>query len=993
MSFNQYHKRPSSQRKRGSRFHFVWIPAFAGMTMFLFIGCAKERPIKQVLPEIQRVDKSFFTNDNYYYNVTVVGASADAPMLARGEQSFGTSLITWEITEQTLTAYLIDPRYKDQKSLKEPIISFPIDKHVDIELYKNMDEEETHIQEETTKERPWKERKFAKINFSRSKIIPGDILEIKEYETAGCITEMSSDLLKLDQDSSALNLNISKTYRIEKEKKECDFSSVDPNTFSVELKLSFLKETKNPSFNTIPYEKGFQQKVGTFYSTIKKYGQFNEPKEDVYVTHWDPTKKIIYILSKDFPKKYKHIARKVFHEWNEVIKDPKIAGKPLLELRENQGEEYGDLRYNIIEWIEDPIPSGLLGFGPSHWNPFTGETINASTVIYAGNFKETVREILDLREKKKRKKEIIALKTQILPLSNEGEVAFSSTPSQGFSKGSQKEFQKILSFSKFQEGEQKQTLRDILEERHQYRCYYRDENSIHFSSLADTNLNEEELFETMITVTFLHEMGHNLGLRHNFKGSLDKKHFSKDEKSSSVMDYFDLKERELDKPGAYDKAALRFALKGEFDFSKNYLYCTDEDVIKDPFCNRWDQGTSAAEIAQYLVKQYFESYEERNTRGRKIHFYAQDPERYQKSLFIYHFLPLREFLDYFLYIQNSHQNVKGDTLKPEEAQELSKDLFSASLIALRFFYQVIMDNSVPYLDIADLKTPNELLMRGSISDKIVAAHALTYRGIPYVRNAIDPWSGQKGSFFDLPPRFQDELLHFLTNISLNAKPYIAAIVVLLTLDQIADRESDGFFSSASAAKLFEIHEIQNTQRNRSMIENKGNTVEFFMDEENDIIIYADRTVVLTHTMTPAARLIKEYTEAKNIHDKILGHLSHYNSFREEKILLTNFLEKIAIIDSEKVTLKDIRTAQMHDPNFLSEEEKEYLKNFSIKEIDNLLDLLKAALSDTGEKMNTELNRNNKKIGELFYQEKRMSNMKERMRLFNTLYKQRSLRLE
>jgi len=42
------------------------------LLVLIMMGCAKERPIKHVLPEIQRVEKASFTTDDYYYNVTVV---------------------------------------------------------------------------------------------------------------------------------------------------------------------------------------------------------------------------------------------------------------------------------------------------------------------------------------------------------------------------------------------------------------------------------------------------------------------------------------------------------------------------------------------------------------------------------------------------------------------------------------------------------------------------------------------------------------------------------------------------------------------------------------------------------------------------------------------------------------------------------------------------------------------------------------------------------
>ena len=62
----------------------------------------------------------------------------------------------------------------------------------------------------------------------------------------------------------------------------------------------------------------------------------------------------------------------------------------------------------------------------------------------------------------------------------------------------------------------------------------------------------------------LHEIGHNLGLRHNFYGSIDKKNFDQNDEgvvehpSSSVMEYTGAFSEMPAGPRAYDRAAIRF---------------------------------------------------------------------------------------------------------------------------------------------------------------------------------------------------------------------------------------------------------------------------------------------------------------------------------------------------------------------------------------------------------------------------------------------------
>ncbi|HEU4412437.1 MAG TPA: zinc-dependent metalloprotease [Polyangiaceae bacterium] len=78
-----------------------------------------------------------------------------------------------------------------------------------------------------------------------------------------------------------------------------------------------------------------------------------------------------------------------------------------------------------------------------------------------------------------------------------------------------------------------------------------------------------------------HEIGHTLGLRHNFKGSLLPA-------SSSVMEYV-AEPAELPEPGPYDVDAVRFL----YDLSPEppaQPFCTDEETALDPDCNRFDVG-------------------------------------------------------------------------------------------------------------------------------------------------------------------------------------------------------------------------------------------------------------------------------------------------------------------------------------------------------------------------------------------------------------------
>jgi len=393
---------------------------------------------------------------------------------------------------------------------------------------------------------------------------------------------------------------------------------------------------------------GSSNQVRMYYSLVKKetneykprraddrIGYFTHEKQDFsklvvddgiqrYITRWYLEKSdgdskhsvvkkpIIFYLDKTIPHQYRKHVRAGVLEWNKAFEKVGYVGAVEVRLpTANQDWDPSDVRYSTISWAAD---SAGMAIGPSRVNPETGEILDADIIVSSGWLTYMIREA----------------------------ELFGTGPLGGGDKPQDESKSSVFSGSKL-----KPDIRKKLSRHGIYPC----EASLGLGSIREFTLMsarimknihgkefeewKEKFVGTYIKNLVMHEVGHTLGLRHNFRASAaipyeklrDKNWTTQNQVNSSVMDYDDLNiavnpedqgKYMNDSLGPYDYLAIEYGYKpledekeekelGKIASSlreKGLEYGTDEDLYfgSDPLIGTYDIGDDPVEAATDRIR-------------------------------------------------------------------------------------------------------------------------------------------------------------------------------------------------------------------------------------------------------------------------------------------------------------------------------------------------------------------------------------------------------
>lgn len=508
------------------------------------------------------------------------------------------------------------------------------------------------------------------------------------------------------------------------------------------------------------------------------------------MNRWNPNRKVIdYYLSDEFAKKENaNVKALTYQTVANLNKGLASAGVGFhIDLHEPAGKVPGDIRNSMIVLVEDPVASSVIGYGPQTEDPLTGEIVSARTVMFLGTIKKYIKYTYDeiLREKKSANKAALAgakltltddLTSKVASLKKTGKVFGASDMTDAVLKkisdasakdqaGKTEKATKSsdIALPTLKSAKIKATLKNYTalknseftgnDFKSKWNYLQKAKNCAYVPAmdaaeggisqkLADKfgddakawdDLSESEkqavidiILPEIWVPTLIHEMGHNLGLRHNFAGSEDKANFYSDQEItsiggdhaipfSSVMDYGnDLKT--LSVLGKYDIAALKFGYLRQVEVQaednsssvvdikdtlekakpsldaqglklKDFQYCTDENLGINAGCKQFDLGTSYTEITQNMIKDYEDAYTKRNLRDGRASMSLMDDLKYGSRINSI-FKELRIMMEVTERIK--YRFDLADDAEEWESVEFLKDLKQASLLSGSFLANVLM---------------------------------------------------------------------------------------------------------------------------------------------------------------------------------------------------------------------------------------------------------------------------------------------------------------
>jgi hypothetical protein len=377
-------------------------------------------------------------------------------------------------------------------------------------------------------------------------------------------------------------------------------SLADPRGFSLQVRYSLSQ---------LPINNGYEprtadERVGYFISAFRAPFQAGRPDPFVrYINRWHlekqdpnaalsaPKEPIVFWVENTVPPEYRQAIRDGILMWNAAFEQAGFKDAiQVYQMPDRADWDPADVRFNVVRW-SDSLSPWAIGLGPSRVNPLTGEILDADIILDAN----TIR--------------YLQQQYQTRGLDSNPETQFYL---QNCGQRSQLWYLQWMAMQQYGEAGLDPSLwRDVQANDYTSNPRLSDDQcagyagtermafgSLALSVLPGADFNADQLDtyirDYLVAVT-AHEVGHTLGLRHNFAGSLllspeevnDPAVTAQRGMVSSLMDYFPPNVAPPGEPqgdffpkqlGPYDRWAIEYGYR---TFPPSILDQQEQRVLND----------------------------------------------------------------------------------------------------------------------------------------------------------------------------------------------------------------------------------------------------------------------------------------------------------------------------------------------------------------------------------------------------------------------------
>jgi hypothetical protein len=407
----------------------------------------------------------------------------------------------------------------------------------------------------------------------------------------------------------------------------------------------------------------------------------------VRATRHHPAKPIVFAISANTPAEYKQAMRDGILYWNRYLSNEAIR-----VIDAPAGVTAPDMDYNVIQWV--PYDTGAFAYADAMMDPRTGEILHAQAFIpsaFAFSGRKKARTLLQQAQASEE---------------NHTEVRLGWFGLKGF-ETHEHDHANHISCALPVNKAFSQSLAGILA-----------------SGVSDNKIMKAS--QDYVRSTVAHEVGHLLGLRHNFAGSLSTQNYPLKERagifqqylssgevrqdlvvSSSIMDYLPFEEDALVGQAMakgtirldYDAKAISILYDGKaYKAEEIAPFCTDSQTSSFVDCQKFDEGSLIEfaasstqkrldELPYEIVEKYVAKKAPREGEvSVRVEAVALNPETVAQNL-----LEVRKTLvgafennSHFLAIYRNFpvvDSLNEDTVKQEEVRYVSEQVEKAGGLA------------------------------------------------------------------------------------------------------------------------------------------------------------------------------------------------------------------------------------------------------------------------------------------------------------------------